>query len=388
MRNIFVILFFLASVICVAQGERPVVQTMERGPYTRKGWLKGHETHRWEEKDITMYNDRVDPCKYVVKYTSCVDDKAHPGVRVPDEGYIGMSGPNQGNWYHHGFLFINLNGKSVGRVPLQDMSITDSRVRGVCQMVWDTPEALVVVKFMVLPGEDLLYNQITWSPKPGVEVKTVDVQLRCYPSYFTNKLKGKRFVVTPRAEGIQGNAFKLDSAKDAYVFYGDKIFDKAVNKDSFGPCAMIFEENKVQSASINVGSYAVETKMTVDPKAGSIRFMFADFKNWTNGDAMDFLKKNGAAIRSRLPKLHFIPEIAENFSPEEETALVKQLLAQAGDDGKPFEKKIQESLAWLIKAKAGAEQGAWKDERDFKAAFDSYERSIYRLRIEAMMNEK
>ena len=45
---------------------------------------------------------------------------------------------------------------------------------------------LLLLSALSLPAHVLA--NLTWKPRPGVTLKTVTVELRCYPSFFTSAL--------------------------------------------------------------------------------------------------------------------------------------------------------------------------------------------------------
>lgn len=353
---------------------------------SHKNVLTGHVYHKWLERSALITT--LDKISYTIKYTSCVDDEAHPGQRFGYEGYIGMPGPNSCNWYHGGFLFIDLDDKSVGRVPMIDMSVTENTSRALFQMVWDTPEGLVVVKFLRLPGEDVINASIAWKPPAGKSLKSVKIKARCYPCFFTST--SDRILVTPNATTHQRRErVPISPDKDTFLFYADTNYDAAISKQGFGPCALIFTKDPVDSAAVNVGPYAVDSFFTLKPDAGEARFIFVDFAKRTNADALNFLRTNADALRRRLTSLSFISNNIASFDTVARKAEIDRLLAQAGEDAKSIREPILKSFAELASLK-GAVTGidSWKSERDFTDAYERFSQLLYRLKIEAMMNEK
>ena len=133
-------------------------------------------------------------------------------------------------------------------------------------MVWNAPEATVYVRFMQLPGDDMLRCRLHWTPKAEKKVEAVQLRLVCYPSFFTNKPEHgpDRIVVTPRLTAHHRDAtgkIPLQPAEDAFVFYADTVYDVA-NGKGVGPCAMVFASEQLLKGDVSLSSYAITTNPT------------------------------------------------------------------------------------------------------------------------------
>ena len=221
-----------------------------------------------------------------------------------EEGYIGMPGPSAQNWYHGGFLFLFINGRDLGRMPVKHVEGLEQGQRGSADMIWDAAEAAVRARFVVHAGDDRLFVEIALKPK--VDIKSLRVETVCYPSLFTSHLNkpGRRHVIGPTTEARQDQPFAIDPSKDAWLLYADDVHDVA-NGSGVGPCAMAFLPDQVDRGEISIGSYPVRTVLHVKPHVRLIRMAFWDLRGMTNAEALAKMRKTAAPTRSRLAKMDF-----------------------------------------------------------------------------------
>jgi hypothetical protein len=148
-------------------------------------------------------------------------DPNNPQAAIPGEGYIGMSQPVDCNWYGGGFFDLRINGQSVGTTLIHSLTGRSSPGRGTADFVFDTSQAVVRVRFVAKAGGDCLYAQALLEPK--VEIKSVRVAVRCYPSGFVSD--ANRHVLTPARDFEQGQRAELDVAREWWTLYYDAICD-------------------------------------------------------------------------------------------------------------------------------------------------------------------
>ncbi|MBQ7652317.1 MAG: hypothetical protein IJS15_15260 [Victivallales bacterium] len=349
-----------------------------------KGWKEGHKTHRWEEQSCLFSASKQQD--YTILYDACCDD-SHPGERIPAEGFIGMPKPHAFNWYHHGFFSMKINGNVPFRVPLADMSVLSNGENAIMQMVWDAPEALVQIKFMRVPGDNAIYTQTRWFPKDKVEIKSIQFNFTCYPSCFEKN--GKHFARTKTGIKHQGReSLILDVKQNAYVFYGDEVYDAKEGKWGIAaPCYLVMDKFHLASGSVFITSYGVATTINASVDSREARFIFADARSGEkNSEVIEFLEKNGAALQKKLMEISFDSPDIDAFKPEQEQRLIAKSAAEAGEFCKPYKKKIDELFKKLCDAKDKLDTAdSWKSERDFAEAYQQYRKLILRLRIDAMM---
>jgi len=354
------------------------------GPkFVYNGWIAGHKDHKWKEQYATLSSDTV---TYKLKYRACVDP-SHPGVCAFDEGYIGMPAPSVSNWYHTGFFHIEMNGKQLGIYPLTDMRVTETGNRGACHMVWDTPDAVARVQFLLEPGSDHLLTQLGWTTKPGRAVNSVKVRLTCYPSYFTaaHNRKGDRTLTTPRTTAHETARVKLVPTRDTYLLYTDGVFDVAKGEGD-GPCAMLFLPEEIAAGNVRVTGYPVQTVLEAAPGIHRLRFAFWDFTGKTNADARAYMTAHAVQVRQHLREVDFRSERLVRFDPGVATAEIAKLLDAARDDGKRLRAKAEALVRKLGDLKAGAERGDWRAEAQFATVSPQYDVLLWKLRIYALLD--
>lgn len=373
---------------CLADGAPPVYCTdaVALKPYQIRGSLPGHEHHRWLEKNIKLNSGKT---SYTIRNSAC-NDEAHPGVSYHYEGYIGMPAPSSCNWYHRGFMFIAINGKDLGSIPLADFSVLEKSPQALCQMVWNAPEATVYARFMQLPGDDMLRCRLHWTPKAEKKVEAVQLRLVCYPSFFTNKPEHgpDRIVVTPRLTAHHRDAkgkIPLQPAEDAFVFYADTVYDVA-NGKGVGPCAMVFASEQLLKGDVSLSSYAITTNLDMNPALGRADLLFWDFNKQTNADALQRLQDSAACLRANMTALSFEATALQNFNPEFFTCELGSLIVRAKEDGVARQPKLTQSLKRLIAIKQRADAGDPLACGDFASEYDAFILDFTRLKIEALLN--
>jgi hypothetical protein len=193
--------------------------------------------------------------------------------------------------------------------------------RGILDMVWHDELADVRVRFLGLPGRDDLFCEIALEPK--AELKSVDIQLCCYPSAFTTQ--GARRIQTPDALIEQGKSAALPALENWWAVYYDERFDVAKGEGS-GPCAMLLLPDQAEEVVFEPGSYGVGTTIKYPGAKHRLRLAFWDFKDKTNSEALTRLQDGAESVRSELERLDFTPEVVRTFNPD--TGL-KEAVAEA-----------------------------------------------------------
>jgi hypothetical protein len=313
------VLALLAGAALAADQQTASVGTqgMERKPITRG-------KHAGRQKATQEFLFHLGPRSYRIRYSAAVDSK-QPGRAFPSEGYVGMPGPTSCNWYHGGFLFVRINGQDIGRARLHKGYVAETGRRAIADLIWDAPSAVVRIRFAGRPADDKLLCQITLEPK--VQVRSLRIGLRCYPSFFTawHNRDGNRVITTPAATLKQGQRVELPAAKHTYAVYTDTVFDPARGEGE-GPCAMLLNPEGVESVKFNVGSYAVNTALICHPDARRIRLAFWEFPKQANADVLARFRRSADVWRRELGGFAFTPSAVKGFDPQTELAQLDRLL--------------------------------------------------------------
>lgn len=286
------------------------------------------------------------PRSYSVAYKVGVPPKEKDtGKVVPLEGYIGMPRPSSCNWYHGGFLAISINGQDIGTTPITSMMGVESGERAIVDMVWETDQADVRVRFLGLPGQDYLATEITIDPKQ--EITRIAVALRCYPSFFTShhKRDGARRIKTPSALIEQGNKSSLPAAENWWAVYYDEVFDVA-NGEGEGPCAMLMPPGEASEVSFDPGSYAVSTSITYPPETRTIHLAFWDFKGATNAEALTRVETGAEQVGRMLAETDYRPRTVKEFNVAETRALLESIL-KSEEAREVLKDDIDQIQTWL-----------------------------------------
>jgi hypothetical protein len=373
------------AVPCPAQDvPKDIARTVDvtaADPKTSLSSYAGHQGHDYERQVTTLLSGDT---KYALQYRACVD-KCHGDKVGIVEGYIGLSAPCNENFYGGGFFKVLLNGQDVGEWRLADRRPIEAGARGACQYVWDTPMAVVRVRFMLLPGVRYLCCELRWTPK--VTIASAEVRLLCYPSFFTTARgrKGQRHVVSAAKDVGAGQPFAVDPATESWLFYCDHVFDVARGEGA-GPCAAMFLPEEVGGGSISIGDYAVTTMLKLKPETGRARFAFWEFPGQENAEALQALRDDADLLRRTLPALDFTPAVLQSGSVAGLREDFAELFDTAGAAADPCRKRIEELLAKLPTGeKPGGDPSDWRSEIDVLGAAPELHRLRWELRLRALL---
>lgn len=373
---------FSALAIMVLLGTAPAqVQVAEdrKAPSITTSTPEGYQ---YNQHTFTLANGLI---RYGLSYHGYWETNGN-GVRPSPEGYIGMPSPSSANWYGGGFINVLINGKSLGNVRPNTLRIVEHDERGVVEMLWTPPEGQVRLRFMLLPEKDYLLCELALQPKE--EIKKLELALNCFPSFFTswNKRDGWRQVVGPVTTTEQGNQATLDGAKDYWLLYQDTVFDAAKEKDSMGPCGLVFLPEQVTTARLNVTNYPVGTVLSIKPEVRKVRLAFWDFNRKPNAEALSELRKLEPAVSKELRETDFRDRQVVTYDAARERAELEAMIAKSTDPAKwrktllPLGEKIVAALDAMKGGDLGAEQTA-------SQAIAEYREGIWELKFDSLLND-
>jgi len=342
-----------------------------------------HPNHLHREQVATF---SLSERSYRIAWKACVDP-AHGDHVAPIEGYIGMPGPSSANWYHSGFLFIRLNGRDIGTTPLSSMMAVESGPeRAILDLVWRDEAANVRARFVGLPGQDCLLCEI--AIEPVVEITSVGVELRCYPSYFTawNKRDGARRIQTPSQLVEQGEDVTASLAENWWAVYYDEIFDVAKGEGA-GPCSMLIVPPEGGEIRFAPGSYAVTTQLTLPADTTRVRMAFWDHNGVTNADALAQVSGRADEVRALLEDADFTPAAVAGFDIAEARAEVQRALASEAAR-EALAEQIAQMQAWLEAAEpaAGDAPGVAAEE-ELLRSIDTYNSFKWDVKLVELLHE-
>ncbi len=306
-------------------------------------------------------------------------------------GYcMGMPGPVATGWYCYGFLKFALNGQEASTTRASGMFAAEQGRRAILDSIWHMNAADVRVRFLGLPGRDLLFCEMTVDPRQTI--KSLGLTAMCIPAYFTSaygQREQARFVQTPsllirEEEGRRD--IRLVPKDNWWLLYGDDYFDVAKTRESDGPCAMMVLPEDVATLTIPALSYGVTTTVSVAPATRTIRMAFWKMKGRTNAEAADYFRTNAEKIRGELASLDFTPKSVKTFDLAGMTAEIERI-ARSESVGKEFQKRAAEVLAWI---KAGSadltkkSDGVNATERKLQLV-DKYAGFVYEARLAELL---
>ncbi len=375
-------LVLLLAVVAVAAEEGPVLVT----DYGRQERISqpGAPPHivglLYAERRFDLDNGRI---VYGLRWGAAVDEKLG-GEALPGEGYIGMSRPTAANWYHGGFLDLILNGRSIGRtIPLA--LTARGGERGYLDMVFDTPQALARVRFLLRGGDDSLFCQVRIEPKEAITAALLN--LRCYPSAFITT--GARRVLTPVRELVQGEKAALGLGEEWWLFYYDALADlgKVVGgRTGAGPCAVVWLPEEMLSGECVVGSYAVDTRFALRVDRNEWRLAFLDYAGKSNAAAQADLQTRAEAIRADLEAMDFDDPSLLRWPLADRQAEAEELLATlpAQDERRAQFEAWARELVPLLERVHGGRAGMLEEARAAEL-IQAWDAALPELRLHALL---
>ncbi|HUT92372.1 MAG TPA: hypothetical protein VMY37_22950 [Thermoguttaceae bacterium] len=324
---------------------------------------------------------------YALRYVVARDPN-NPQAAIPGEGYIGMPRPSDQNWYAGGFFDLWLNGQSIGGVLIHSLTGRSSGSRGTADFVFDTSQAVVRVRFVAKAGGDCLYAQALWEPK--VEIKSVRVAVRCYPSAFVSD--ADRHVLTPARGLEQGERAELDVANEWWTLYYDSIYDAGYigpTRRGVGPCAMLWVPGQTEKARFTVGSYGIETVLDLKPALRDFRFVFFDYAGKKNDAAKADLRGRAETLLEELTPFAFTDPSLAHWPLPQKQAEIQQVLASVPEDKEAaaqYERWGRE-LAAQFKLVHSGSAGAIMAEANAARTIGEWERGLPALKLKALLNE-
>ena len=315
-------------------------------------------------------------------------DPNNPQAAIPGEGYIGMSQPEDCNWYGGGFFDLQLNGQSIGGTLIHSLSGRSSGSRGTADFVFDASQAVVRVRFVAKAGGDCLYAQALLEPK--VEIKSVRVAVRCYPSGFVSD--ADRHVLTPTRDLGQGDRAELDVANEWWTLYYDSVYDAGYigpTRSGVGPCAMLWVPSRTEKAGFAVGSYGIDTVLDLKPALRDFRFVFFDYAGKKNEAAKADLRGRAQTLLEELTTFAFTDPSVANWSLPQKQAEIQQALASVPEDKEAaaqYERWGRELAAQLKLVRSGS-IGAIMAEANAARTIGKWERGLPELKLKSLLNE-
>lgn len=324
---------------------------------------------------------------YGLRYVVARDPK-NPRAAIPGEGYIGMPQPADCNWYAGGFFDLRINGRSIGTTLIQSLTGRGSRERGTADFVFDSPQAMVRVRFVAESGGDCLFAQALLEPKEPI--RSVRFAVRCYPSAFVSD--ADRHVLTPLRDWKQGQRAQLDVARECWTLYYDRIYDAGYVGATYrgvGPCAVLWLPGQTEKAGFTVGSYGIETVYDLIPAQRDFRFLFLDCAGTKNEAAKADLQRRGAALVRKLSAFEFTDPGLRDWPLAEKQAEIRRVLSLAVKDEHAIAKydRLGRELAAQLKLIHAGAAGVIMAEARAAQIIQAWEQGLPELRLTALLNE-
>ncbi len=387
---IVVSLFAFGILTSAAQAERHEpkrVMVIDRG-VTERIIGPGAPAHviglwgRYHEMDIDT--GRV---LYGLRYGAAVDEKLG-GEAQPGEGYIGMVRPTNANWYHGGFFDLIINGRSIGTSIPEPLYGLGGPERGHVDFVFDTPQAVVRVRFVGRRDDNLLLCQVKLEPKE--EITQMRLALRNYPSAFSSS--ADRRIETALEEIPQGENRDIDPAAQWWALYYDTILDLGGTdgvRTGMGPCAALWVPGQTASGRLNAGGYSCDTNFELKPGLTDYRFIFFDFRGIANADAQAEIHERAETLLQELVSYDFTNRDVVQWPLEQRWNTVTKL-CDGLEDGEEMRAKFEDwynYLEPLLRTMQAGESGAIISEAAVSRIIHEWESSEPELKLKALFEE-
>jgi hypothetical protein len=211
---------------------------------------------------------------------------------------LGMTSPNQANWYLQAFSAIEIDGVSLHDIPAQWRAVRHAGSDVLAEGIWEAPSGPVVMRLALRAGDDKLLMQVALPPENTAE--RLEVKLLAYPHGFP--APRERRAATVREEYEAGAKIDLLDLQESWILLYDQLYDQ--DHRGGGPCGLAWSPDELQSAVTDLGSYAVTTSLTAKPGSRTITAALWDF-DWNHdvGSVRRLLRDAGETISDDLQRV-------------------------------------------------------------------------------------
>ncbi|HEX2988716.1 MAG TPA: hypothetical protein VHS06_11170 [Chloroflexota bacterium] len=368
----------------VPAGQQPArVQVVDSGLTRKPPAEQGFDGLQYTSQGFTLSNGVV---RYGIDYHAYWDAEGKTAKPSP-EGYLGMPLPTGCNWYHGGFMSVSFNGLNLGNIAPAVLRVVEQGQRGLIELLWKTAEGQVRIRFLQEPEADYLAAEL--AVLPTSEIRSLDLSLRCYPSYFTgwNKRDGWRQIIGPMTTTEQGQTKALDPLQDWWLLYQDRVFDYALNRDdSAGPCGLLYLPEQIKSVQVLPTSYPVTTNVTVKPTVRSVRLAFWEFPKKTNAESLQRLRQGAAQVAEHLRQVDFSDSQVAAFDAAGERAALAAMIAKTKEP-EAWRQRLAPMLDQVAAAQQAYRSNDLSAEQTASAALAKYRDAVWDLKFEALLSD-
>ena len=278
----------------------------------------------------TMMDFRRKLQQAIVRFDLAVKEKDKQGVKVfrfenslyfqtgkctmkffiDTDGLLGWDRPSMANWARGGFFNVFVDGKEICKKSALEVKIVSSgSARGETELTWEDAAYRLTVRLIVLRGDGRLFLIANVQSKADKAVKIpFEVKLTCYPNTFADSSKAgaktRQRVVLIGNRQVKMSQVAALGARDTRLFYMDDWYDRAKSHEhtqyNYGPCGVRIAPKGYLGGNVDVQHYAVYTTLRFSGKVSPAGFVFYDYPDVTNEQA---LQNFSADARDTLQKL-------------------------------------------------------------------------------------
>ncbi len=300
LKRLLVVVVSLFSLISFADAQVEIIDSGEKKVTKKKAFGKEGPFVQ-TQRTISIKNQGPVNYGFLYRYYACSAFKEkHPNRAFPYIGDVtartsglGLTG---GPWYTGGFLGIEINKKTLYKTLAKEIKVVEQGERGVVDVLWEPEWGKIKARFVILPGDDKVYTEITLAPDE--EVKSLKLILYCRPGHW--RAPHDRWLSTAkRSVQLSKESTSLNPKEEPWIFYFDT---KA--KNIYGTCAVMYLPEEVTSAKVRRG---VQTHLTFSPELRKIHLILWSFPdNYKKPEeAYQYLKENGEELLEKLRKFKF-----------------------------------------------------------------------------------
>lgn len=267
------------------------------------------------------------------------------------------------NWYGNGFHALEIDGQPVVERRLAHFALLDQGRQGLMELLWELPNCRVRLRYLVPPEGKYFLTQWLIEPKAGAEpIKSVRLRLSCYPGEFTHPTiagPGDRIITTALRDYPQGSKPDLDPAQESWIFYADKVMDRAkqvtlpkTGRSVKGCAGLNYLPVPGLKVHLDVTDYEVGTTLDYPPDTRDLRLAFWEMPTKTNAEGLQQMRDSAAAVRTVLEQATFLPLSLSDLNHAREQQALADLIAQTRQPSPALQNTLHNLAATVAQVKA------------------------------------
>ncbi len=238
---------------------------------------------------------------YEMKYLVCCDskilDKGPPQrVRGLNGSGLGMNKPHGHLWYYNSYIKVYLGDREGEMVldyelaKIEELSDdTTARVR----LTWEAPSATAWLEYVMIPGHEGLFQQLSIEPHDGKPLTKTTVNLISYPAGFGKG--GKPF-------------YEIAQEHQEWLLMGDAVRDRDFYESGKGSAGLLIRPEEWAEVKYNARPLLTAERPDADAgKPWRLHWVTWMFPERGNAAAKAYMQTNSEATATKLSELFAKP---------------------------------------------------------------------------------